>query len=112
MARPRTEIDRVQFEKLCSLQCTLDEIAGFFECSGDTIERWCKREYGIGFAEVFRNKRSGGKISLRRHQFKLAETNAAMAIWLGRQYLGQTDKPEDSIDTEDTGAYFGEAGLK
>lgn len=112
MARPRTKIDRAQFEKLCGLQCTLPEFADFFDCSEDTIERWCKREYGSSFAEVFRIKRGRGKIALRRNQFKLSETNAAMAIWLGRQYLGQVDKPEDSVDTEDTDAYFGEAGLK
>lgn len=112
MARPRVEIDRKQFENLCALQCTLEEIASVFDCSGDTIERWCKREYGRGFAEVFAIKRSGGKIALRRAQFQLAQKNAAMAIWLGRQYLGQTDHPQDAVDTEDTDALFGEAGLK
>ena len=112
MARPRVEIDRKQFENLCALQCTLEEIASFFDCSHDTIERWCKREYGQGFAYIFPLKASKGKISLRRAQFQLAEKNAAMAIWLGRQYLGQTDHPQDSIDTEDTDALFGEAGLK
>ena len=31
---------------------------------------------------------------MRRIQFRLAETNAGMAIWLGKQYLGQTEKIE------------------
>jgi hypothetical protein len=106
------EIDRDEFEKLCGMQCTLPEIACFFDCSEDTIERWCKREYGAGFAEVFSVKRGKGKIALRRAQFDLAKKNAAMAIWLGRQYLGQTDHPQDAVDTEDTTALFGEAGLK
>lgn len=35
-----------------------------------------------------------GKASLRRTQYKLAERNAAMAIWLGKQYLGQKDRRE------------------
>ena len=30
-------------------------------------------------------------MSLRRSQFRLAENNATMAIWLGKQYLGQKD---------------------
>lgn len=97
MARPRIEIDERQFESLCTMQCTLEEIAGFFRCSEDTIERWCKRTYKIGFADVFKQKRSGGKISLRRFQFKLAETNPTMAIWLGKQWLGQADKQEVAI---------------
>lgn len=112
MARPRVEVDRKQFENLCALQCTLEEIASVFDCSGDTIERWCRREYGQSFAEVFAIKRGGGKIALRRAQFQLAQKNAAMAIWLGRQYLGQTEHPQDAVDTEDTDALFGEAGLK
>lgn len=97
MARPRKEIDPDQFEKLCGLQCTLPEIAGWFNCSEDTIERWCKRQYGRSFAEAHKTHSQSGKISLRRYQFKLAERNAAMAIFLGKQYLGQRDTPDLSL---------------
>ena len=89
--RKRKEIDQRQFEHLCSLQCTLEEICGFFDCCEDTIETWCKRTYKKNFSEVFRSKREIGKLSLRRSQFKMAETNPTMAIWLGKQYLGQKD---------------------
>lgn len=101
MARPRIEIDKEQFEKLCSLQCTKEEIAGFFNCSEDTIERWCKREYKDNFAVVFAKKRTTGKISLRRTQFQMAEHNVTMAIWLGKQYLGQSDKQEVGVVVND-----------
>ena len=97
--RPRKEIDRLNFEKLCGMQCTLDEISGFFDCSSDTIERWCKREYKEGFADTFKKYSASGKVSLRRCQFKLAEKSAAMAIFLGKNYLGQTDHVE-MTDTE------------
>ena len=60
--------------------------------SEDTVERWCKRTYGENFAEAYKKHSAGGKISLRRNQFKLAETNATMAIWLGKQYLNQRDR--------------------
>jgi hypothetical protein len=90
--RPKKQIDKNYFEKLCSLQCTLIEIASFFDCSIDTIERFCKREYNANFAEVLNKYASVGKISLRRSQFKLAERSATMAIWLGKQILGQEDK--------------------
>jgi hypothetical protein len=92
--RPKIKIDKNQFEKLCGLQCTLAEIASFFNCSDDTIERWCQSEYKEKFAEVFRQKRGKGQISLRRSQWKLSETNPTMAIWLGKQYLGQRDNIE------------------
>lgn len=92
MARPRKEIDQKQFENLCGLQCTLDEICGWFDVTDKTLDGWCKRTYGASFSEVFKQKRGTGKISLRRAQFRLAEKNANMAIWLGKQYLGQKDE--------------------
>jgi AraC-like DNA-binding protein len=95
--RPRKEIDEEQFISLCNLQCTLEEIAGFFKCSEDTIERWCKRKFDLNFAEAFKKYSAGGRISLRRAQFKLAEKNAAMAIFLGKNYLGQTDRSEQIV---------------
>lgn len=101
MGRPRVEIDQEQFEKLCFIQCTLNEIASWFRCSEDTIERWCKREYKETFAETHKKYSAGGKISLRRYQMKMAEHNATMAIWLGKQYLGQSDKQEVVVSKED-----------
>lgn len=91
MGRPKIHIDQTEFEKLCKLQCTKEEIAGWFNCSEDKIETWCRETYNDTFTAVFKSKSVGGKISLRRSQFKLAETSSAMAIWLGKQYLGQRD---------------------
>lgn len=94
MPRPRKEIGQKQFESLCGLQCTKEEICGFFGITDKTLENWCRRTYKAGFSEVFRQKRGIGKISLRRHQWRLAEKNANMAIWLGKQYLDQKDHIE------------------
>ena len=103
MARPQKEINTKQFEKLCGLQCTKEEICGFFDVTDKTLERWCKRTYKKGFSEVFAQKRGSGKISLRRNQFQLAEKNASMAIWLGKQYLGQRE-PDAKTDSKPTQA--------
>lgn len=97
MGRPRIEIDESDFKKLCGLQCTLTEIASFFDCSEDTIERWCRRELKLSFAEAFKKYSASGKMSLRRWQFKMAEHNCAMAIFLGKNWLGQSDKIEQTI---------------
>ena len=97
MARPRKEIDQKQFENLCGLQCTLEEICDWFGVTDKTLNSWCKRTYSESFSEVFRQKRSTGKISLRRSQWRLAEKNASMAIWLGKQYLGQKDIVEVGV---------------
>ena len=97
MGRPKKEIDQKPFENLCGLQCTQEEICGFFDICSDTLESWCKRTYEMNFSEVFKEKRGLGKISLRRNQWRLAEKNATMAIWLGKQYLGQKDQVEASV---------------
>ena len=94
--RPTLPIDWGEFEKLCTIQCTLVEIADWFKCSVDTIERRCKAEKKMLFAEYFKKKSVGGRISLRRSQFKLAQDgNPSLNIWLGKQYLGQRDQIVD-----------------
>jgi hypothetical protein len=100
MARPRKEIDQKQFENLCGLQCTLEEICGWFGVTDKTLDGWCKRTYRASFSEVFRQKRGLGKVSLRRSQWRLAEKNASMAIWLGKQYLGQRDVVDLDLPTD------------
>ncbi len=95
MGRPRKEIDYEQLEKLMGWQCTLEDIADFFNMSEDTVEARCKEHYGETFSEVYKKHSAQGRISLRRYQFNLAKTNTAMAIWLGKQYLGQKEPSYD-----------------
>ena len=93
------KIDKDEFEKLCELQCTEPEIASFFGVSSETIMNWCLNTYGgKTFRDVFKEKREVGKVSLRRIQFKHAKNNPTMAIWLGKQYLGQKDQIESVVE--------------
>ncbi len=99
MSRQRVEITERIFNGLCEIWATEAEIAHVFGCSVDTLERWCKRELGCSFAEAYKNRASFGNISLRRSQLRLSEKDASMAIWLGKVYLGQTDKPRRTRET-------------
>ena len=95
MARPKKEPDinfKNEFEKLCGLQCTKEEICDWFMISDKTLDRWIKELYDQSFSEVFRQKRSRGSVTLRRYQFTLAKKSATMAIWLGKQYLNQNEE--------------------
>ena len=92
MGRPRKEIDQKIFENLCGIQCTEAEICSVFDCCEDTLNAWCKRTYGETFSDTYKKKRQLGKPSLRRRQWELAKKNASMAIFLGKQYLGQSDQ--------------------
>ena len=100
MGRPRKEINKVEFEKLCALQCTLEEVCGWFDVQDDTLNKWCKENYGgMTFSEVFAIKRGSGKIALRRNMMQLASKNAIMAIFLAKNWLGMTDNVEVKADT-------------
>lgn len=99
MARPKKHIDKDAFEKLCGMQCTEEEICGWFDVTDKTLSRWCMETYGRHFSEIYKEKRGIGKISLRRYQWRLAEKSPAMAIFLGKNYLGQTDRVE--VNNED-----------
>lgn len=93
-------INKKEFESLCGLMCTEVEIAEFFDVDEDTLNTWCKRTYGGTFSETFKKKCSPGKITLRRYQLQQAKNNSTMAIWLGKQWLGQTDKIDATASIE------------
>jgi hypothetical protein len=87
--RKSIQIDLGQLEKLCMLQCTDQELAGWFNVSTRTIE---KRRKQAVFGDVMQRGRAKGQISVRRAQMKLLENgNGTMGVWLGKQLLGQRD---------------------
>lgn len=104
MGRPVKEFDKKTFVDLVGLDCDQKEICWFFRddtgkpANIDTLSRWCKREFGMTFQEYSReNKGMAAKIKLRQNQLKLSERSAVMAIFLGKNLLGQRDDPQ--VDT-------------
>ena len=93
--RPLTQIDLEQAEKLGMLQCTIKECSAWFNIPPSTLSGHKE------FQEAYKKGLENGKQDLRRKQWRLADRNAAMAIWLGKQYLGQSDNPlgekEDNV---------------
>lgn len=110
--RPKKEFDKKVFSDLVGLGCNQEEICWFFRdetgkpANIDTLTRWCKREFDMTFQEYFRqNGCMALKIQLRKNQMNLSKTSAAMAIFLGKNMLGQTDKIEQTItEVEDLSA--------
>jgi methylphosphotriester-DNA--protein-cysteine methyltransferase len=91
--RAFTPKDWETVDKLCSLMCTAEEIAGFLDVSVDTLYRRIKESHDLTFAEYLAQKRVGAQIALRRAQWQSAMNgNVAMQIFLGKQYLGQSNK--------------------
>ena len=96
--RPKIEIDWMQFNKLCILQCTLSEIAAWFNCSEDTIENKVKQEHKVGFSDYYRAKKGIGKIALRRKLDHMADKNPAVAIFLAKNHLGMSDRQDIVVE--------------
>jgi len=111
---PVTDKEIKIFEGLCEIQCTLKEIASTFDVTKDTIIKRIEEWYGEKFSTVFEQKREKGKISLRRSQWQKAvdQQSVPMLIWLGKQYLGQSDKQDEGGPTGDLvfTASIGEGG--
>jgi hypothetical protein len=97
MGRPKKEIDPQLFENLCSIFCTQAEICEIIGIAANTLRDWCEDFYGEDFLSVYKKHSGKGKMSLRRAQLKMAQTNPTMAIWLGKQFLNQLDKVEEQI---------------
>lgn len=91
LGRPEKPIDWAKFEELCHIQCTHEEIASMCKVAKSTLYERAEKQYGDDFPTVYKRFSEGGKCSLRRTQFKMSNKNASMAIWLGKQYLGQKD---------------------
>lgn len=95
--RPPVDIKEKDFDSLCAMQCTEEEIAAFYGCTIDTINNWCKRTFGKTFSEIYPQKRALGKASLRRAGFKMAQNNPSVHIFYAKNYLGMTDKVEQTV---------------
>ncbi len=87
--RRAVNINLVELEKLCGLQCTDAEVASFFKVSTRTIER---RKKQPAFADAIERGRAGGRLSVRRMLFgQAARGNVAAAIFLAKNLLGYKD---------------------
>ena len=104
MGRPPVEIDKETFEFLVTGGCGLNMVAGYYKlktgsCSPMTIERYCKKEYGLTFVELQKLLRENIKSQIRMKQIEVAlKGDTKMLIWLGKCWLGQREN-----GTEQTG---------
>ena len=93
VGRDKTVIPPEEVFKLASIGCKDIEIADWFGIDNNTLR--------YNFSAELTKGREHLKQSLRRAQLEVAlKGNAVMLIWLGKQYLGQTDNPLDSSDTQ------------
>jgi hypothetical protein len=98
---PEKDVDWKVFEEACQIFCTQEEMQGLLKVDRDTLRKKVQEKYGEDYSAVYKRLSAGGKQSLRRTQFKLAQKNTAMAIWLGKQYLDQKENQPVQIVTQE-----------
>ena len=79
-----TDEEKQQIDQMALDNCHFETIAMALEIPVNTL----KRHYG----RYIRRKRAFGRTELRRNQCELSKSNPAMAIFLGKNELDQTDK--------------------
>ncbi len=99
VGRPKIDIDLDELERLSALNCTMPELAAFFKVPLRTLEDRFTNDADV--RESIERGRQFGKLSIRRKQIQIMnDTNSVpMAIWLGKQLLGQRDRHD--VITED-----------
>ena len=108
MARPQKTINFLELDKLLTIGAIGEECAGFFDIDYDTLNAIVKREKGVGFSDYQKKGSATFRISLRRLQYRsvygekdkagdyIVKPSVVMQIFLGKQYLGQSDKLEQT----------------
>ena len=101
VGRPKIEINLDELERLSALNCTMPELAAYFRVPLRTLEDRYTNDPDI--RATINRGREVGKLSVRRKQMQIMNdmNSATMAIWLGKQLLGQRDKHD--VITEDRG---------
>ena len=96
--RPRIDMDEPAFtawDKLDALiiWSTQEYCAEQLGMSADTLSQRIKEKTGLSFPEYKHQKQEPMRINLLKKQYDTAMNgNVAMLIWMGKQYLGQSEK--------------------
>jgi hypothetical protein len=81
--------------QLGAIQATVEESARVLGVSERTLQNFFTTNPEA--KDAHEGGKGEGRASLRRTQFALAQRNATMAIFLGKQYLGQRDIHQTEI---------------
>lgn len=93
VGRPKSVYNERELRYLCSIHCTREEIAGFFQMNKDILSRKVSAEYGISWNEFYESNSQGSKVALRRRQIQAAmDGDTQMLKFLGKNMLGQKEQ--------------------
>lgn len=97
----RDLIDKGKFEAMVRMQMTDEELEQFFGITSGQLYKWVKKTYHVKSPLTqIKKLRMEGKVAFLSRQFTLAKTNPTIAIWIGKNYFGQTDEAESGNKDE------------
>jgi hypothetical protein len=118
MPRKKKELEEMEFDGWDQLEVlavwgSAEFCSQKLGISPDSLDRRLRERYGHGFAEYKHKIQEPLRINLMKKQYDVAMSgNTALLIWLGKQYLKQSDKVETKnieISKEDTKILIKEA---
>jgi len=91
---PERVFDWRRIGNMFSIGCTMSEVAHIENVCVSWLKEICERVNDCTLQQFMMQHRDTGKLSLRRAQYRSAveKGNVAMQIWLGKNWLGQSDK--------------------
>jgi hypothetical protein len=94
MKKKHYKLDKELIAKLATIHCTYQEIADVVGTSTTTLQK--------SYKELIEQCRAEGKMSLRRKMMSVANDkgDVRMLIFLGKNYLGMKDQPEDTENNQ------------
>lgn len=96
---PRKEINWEVVDAVLQYKASLIDVADLCDVHPDTLKNRIKEKYDMNFKEYRDKKMSKMRLKLSQKQFEIAmRGNVRMLIWLGKQYLGQSEKVEQTTE--------------
>lgn len=101
MPRKKKLIRLNDVRNVALLQATQAEAASYFKITPAAFRKLLQENPKV--KRAWEEGQQNGRLSLRRKQLRLASTNAAMAIHLGKHYLEQEEKVKTEVTGKDGG---------
>jgi len=93
--RPRMKLDWDYIDSLLAAGCSGVQIAAHLGMHYETFYMTCAKDHDMTFTDYSRMKKAKGESMLKKAQFDLAmQKDKTMLVWLGKQRLNQTDRPQ------------------
>jgi hypothetical protein len=91
--RPKLKLDVELIEKLAKIHCSPQEMGFIMGVDYRTIVKH--------HSDIIEKGKAIGKMTLRRKQFEVAMSgNPTMLVWVGKQWLSQSDSPISEQDAK------------